>query len=350
TVTIIYFLFKSTFVYIYPFLFATIISFFINPFVQTLELKLKLPRPLATFIVICIIIILFTGATFLIITEVFQGLLYLADKIPDYFQTFISIVDTFIYTKIIPLYQKIVSLFYSLTPTHQETIIEHIQQLNNYIGTKGASLIQNFFIQIPALLAFLPNSITVVIFTILATFFITNDWEFLKEKAYHSIPGFHTFIKDFVEQVKRTVLGFVKAQLILIFITGCVIYSGLLILKIEHALTISLLIALVDFMPVIGTGLVFIPWIFYLFITGYYLLTIGLIILYMFIIIIRQILEPKILTASVGMNPLIGLMILFISLQALGVAGLIVTPFLLIFFAVLQKSEVFHKVIHFIKA
>src|SRR5699024_366836 len=93
TVTIIYFSFKSTFVYIYPFLFATIISFFINPFVQTLELKLKLPRPLATFIVICIIIILFTGATFLIITEVFQGLLYLADKIPDYFQTFISIVD-----------------------------------------------------------------------------------------------------------------------------------------------------------------------------------------------------------------------------------------------------------------
>jgi len=347
---VIYILFKSFFIYIYPFLFATIISFFINPFVQTLELKLKLPRPIATFIVICIIIMLFTGASFLIITEVFQGLLYLSDKIPAYFQSFISIVDTFIYTKIVPLYQKIVSLFYSLTPSHQETIIEHIQQLNNYIATKGASLIQNFFIQIPALLAFLPNSFTVVIFTILATFFITNDWVFLKDKVYHLIPGYQAFIKEFVEQVKSTVVGFFKAQLILIFITGCIIYSGLLILKIEHALTISLLIALIDFMPVIGTGLVFIPWIFYLFITGNYSMTVSLIILYMFIIIIRQILEPKILTASVGMNPLIGLIILFISLQTLGVVGLIVTPFLLIFFAVLQKSGVFHKIIHFIIA
>src|SRR5699024_10060975 len=110
-------------------------------------------------------------------------LLYLADKIPDYFQTFISIVDTFIYTKIIPLYQKIVSLFYLLTPTHQETIIDHIQPLNNYIGTTRASLIQNYFIQIPVLMFFLPYAVSVVTLYNLATLSTPKEREIIRDKT-----------------------------------------------------------------------------------------------------------------------------------------------------------------------
>ena len=348
-VTTCYFIFKFAFVYVYPFLFGAIISFFINPLVSTIEQKTKIPRPIVTIIVLCFLMSMIAGTIFLVITEIFQGTLFLADKIPYYFQSFISIVDDFINNQIIPLYQKIISLFYSLNITDQEMIIDYVQQLNSYIATKGASLIQNFFIQIPALLAVLPSSVTVVIFTVLATFFLTNDWEHLKTKIHQFMPALQETIGSILDQLKETVAGYIKGQLILMFITCCIIYSGLLILNIKHALTISLLTTLIDMMPVIGTGLVFIPWILYLFLTGNHSLTIGLIILYMIVIIIRQFLEPKVLTASVGVHPLVGLIILFVSLQSLGGAGLIATPLLLILFAVFQKSGLFHRLINYIK-
>lgn len=344
-----YFLFKSTFLYIYPFLIASMIAFFIQPMVSTIEKRLKLPRSLATLIVMFLSIALLMGSIFLIVTELFQGTLYLADKIPAYFKSFIAIIDTFMHTTIIPLYEKIISLFYSLTSSHQDTIIHYVDEFNQYIGTQGAALIQDFFIQMPAALALLPNSATVIIFTVLATYFITNDWPFLKEKAYQCIPGLQIVTRDMGRHVKKTIIDYVKAQLLLIFITGCLIYSGLLILQIRHALTISFFIALVDLMPVIGTGIIFIPWILYLFITGNYALTISIIVLYMIIIITRQVLEPKILTSGVGLNPLVGLIILFVSLQTLGIAGFVLTPVFLIAVAVLNKSGVIHQIIGFIK-
>lgn len=344
-----YFLFKSTFLYIYPFLIASLIAFFIHPMVSTIERRLKIPRSLATLIVMCLSVALLMGSAFLIVTELFQGTLYLADRIPTYFESFISIIDTFVHTTIIPFYEKIISLFYSLTSSHQDTIIHYVDELNQYVATKGAALIQDFFIQIPAALVLLPNSATVIIFTVLATYFITNDWHFLKEKAYQFIPGLQILTRDIVVHFKKTMIDYVKAQLLLIFITGCLIYSGLLIFQIRHALTISFFIALVDLMPVIGTGIIFIPWILYLFITGDYALTISLIVLYMIIIITRQVLEPKILTAGVGLNPLVGLIILFVSLQTLGIAGFVLTPVFLIAVAVLNKSGLIHKIIGFIK-
>src|SRR5690625_6811556 len=82
-------------------------------------------------------------------------------------------------------------------------------------------------------------------------------------------------------------------------ISSCIILLGLFILKIEHALTIALLIGFVDVLPLIGTGLVFIPWIGYLFITNDYFLTIGLSLIYMVVVISRQFIEPKILSAHI---------------------------------------------------
>lgn len=344
-----YFLFKFTFMYIYPFVIASLLAYMIIPVVNQLELTLKIPRTMATLMVMFFMILFITGSMTLITTEVFQGTLYLADKMPTYFQNFISIIDKFVNTKLIPIYQKIASLFYSLNPSHQATITDYIQDLNKYITAKGASLVQSLFIQIPVFLTLLPSSITVIFFVVLATFFITNDWQQIQKQVLKLFPSLHQASYHFLNHFKSVIINYVKAQLILIFITGCLIYSGLLILKIEHALTISLFIAIVDLLPLIGTGFVFIPWILYLFLTGNYPLTIGLIIIYMLVIIVRQLLEPKILTASIGINPLVGLIILFISIQVFGGMGFILTPFILILFAVLKKSRLLTKILFFIK-
>src|SRR5699024_6773123 len=113
----------------------------------------------------------------------------------------------------------------------------------------------------------------------------------------------------------KSLFGYIKAQCILIAISAFISLVGLLFLGMNHAFTITLIIAFVDLLPIIGTGIIFIPWIGYLFFSGDYSLTIGLTFIYMAIILIRQILEPKILSVNVGVSPLIALLTLFISVQ-----------------------------------
>src|SRR5699024_5390579 len=162
-------------------------------------------------------------------------------------------------------------------------------------------------------------------------------------------PYVHSYLLEIHFHFKKALTGFMKAQFILIFITMLIIFAGLSLLKVDHAVTIALLAALVDLFPYIGTGIIFIPWAVYLFITGNYSLTIGLTLLYMFIIIVRQFLEPKILSSNIGLHPLAVLIVLFISMQLWGVSGIIIAPILVVVGIVLFQTEIFHKVLMFIK-
>lgn len=68
--------------------------------------------------------------------------------------------------------------------------------------------------------------------------------------------------------LKKALFGFVRAQLTLISMTAVIVLIGLLILRVKYAITIALVTGLVDLMPYLGTGVVFVPWIIYEFISG----------------------------------------------------------------------------------
>ncbi|MFD2046301.1 sporulation integral membrane protein YtvI [Ornithinibacillus salinisoli] len=345
-----YFLFVYTFSYTYPFIIAIALSLLINPLVTALVEKAKFHRTIATIAVILFIFTVIIGVLLIIVSEIIQGTLYLAEITPTYFQTFITIVESFVYDKILPLYDQITSYFNSLHPTQQATITDKVQQFLEYITTTGTTLLQGFFLNFPTIILLVPNSFTIIIFILLATFFITKDWYDLKDNVKQFIPSrAYEFYKEFMDHLKRAFAGYIKAQALLIFISTCIIFIGLLILQVEHALTITFFAALFDILPFIGTGIIFIPWIIYSFVTTNYMMTISLCILFGVIIVARQILEPKILSSSIGVNPLFGLFILFITIQVWGVIGILIAPALMILFYVLFQSGTFTKVWQFIK-
>src|SRR5699024_8923778 len=209
-----------TFMYVYSFIIGSMFALMIIPLVNRLETIMRLPRTLATLAVIGGILILFISSLVLITTEIFNGTLYLADSIPRHFQSFVSMFDTFINTKLIPLYEKIASLFYSLSPTHRATLTEYIHELNNSIAIKGGAFVQDFFLKVPSFLTILPNSVTVIIFIILATFFITNDWHRIQKQAINIFPRLYYTVQELSFHLKTVILDYLKAQLVLIFITG----------------------------------------------------------------------------------------------------------------------------------
>ena len=149
--------------------------------------------------------------------------------------------------------------------------------------------------------------------------------------------------------LKRAFFGFIKAQLTLISITTIIILIGLLVLRVNYAITIALVTGLVDIIPYLGTGLIFVPWIIYEFITGDINLAIGLVVLYVIVLVQRQIMEPKVLSSNIGMDPLATLISLFVGFKLIGFLGLIVGPITLVILTTLQKANVFHDVWTFIK-
>src|SRR5699024_3667875 len=148
---------------------------------------------------------------------------------------------------------------------------------------------------------------------------------------------------------KQTMGNYLKGELKLVFFSALLVYTGLLVLRIDYALTITCFIAIIDLFPFIGTGILFIPWILYMFMTAEYAMVIGLSILYMSVIVQRQLLEPKIRSASVGLSPLAVLFILFFSLRFWGILGLFISPVLLILLGTLHTTGALKNVWRYLK-
>ncbi len=334
----------------YPIILAALFSLLLHPFVTFLEQKLRFPRPLATFTMMIVMFGIFIGGVFLIISELFQGTAYLAEQVPDHFQTLVHFGAELLNTKILPLYQKVISLFHTLNGSHQTMIHANIKQFTNHIASTGAGYLKRGILKVPILMSKLPSSITVVLFIVLATFFITNDFVRLKQIGGKLVPeSARRSVDNVIKHLNSAFIAFIKAQFILVLISACIIFFGLLLIRVEHVLTITLFAFIMDLLPYIGTGIIFIPWIIYLFITADFPMTIGITIIYMIVVISRQVLEPKILSSSMGINPLAALTSLFIGIQLWGVTGIIIAPISLIFINALYQAGVWKQIGQFIK-
>ncbi|MFC3040093.1 sporulation integral membrane protein YtvI [Virgibacillus xinjiangensis] len=347
---LIFFFIKYLFMPFLPMILAVAISYAINPVVTFLESRLKFPRPIAVFMILLFFFSLFSGMMFLIIAELVHGTAYLAERIPAAYQAVLNSLKEFLNTTILPLYNHLLSFIHTLDPAYQTAIHEKVEQYITQLTESGSSLLKDLFLGIPGVIGKLPNSITAFIFTVLGTFFLANDWPRISNFTSHLLPvRFQQSMAEVVWHLKKALTGYVRAQFIMVLITFLLLLTGLTVLEVKHSLTISLIVAALDLLPYIGTGIIFLPWIFYLFFTGQYPLTLGLCTLYMLILITRQLLEPKILSGSIGLNPLVTLIVLFVSIQLWGAAGIVIAPLALLAGAAIHQAGVTRKIWTFIK-
>ncbi|MCT8137399.1 sporulation integral membrane protein YtvI [Anaerobacillus sp. CMMVII] len=341
----IFFAFKIA----YPFIFGLILAFFLNPLVNFLQEKARITRWLSvTIVLVCLLATTIASITFLL-SEIIMGTNYLSQSVPFHFQTLIYSFQDMFTSRIIPIYEQISTLFYSLESDHQATILAYIETITVQITSTASLTIQSLLTGISDFLLGLPNLASVIIFSLLATFFISKDWYklvFIFRKWIPDVIVDRT--KDVMISLKKAFFGFLFAQLTLISITCCIVLIGLLVLKVEYPITIALIIAVVDLLPYLGTGLIFLPWIFYSFFSGQLPLTIGLSVLYGVVVIQRQIMEPKILSSSIGVDPLATLVSLFIGYKLFGFLGLIIGPVLLVFIQTLHNAHVFRDLRNYI--
>jgi sporulation integral membrane protein YtvI len=333
----------------YPFIIAFLIAFMINPLVNYLEQKAKMPRSLAVVIVLILLFAIVAGLLTLLIAEIVSGTQYLAHAVPDHFQKLIVYMEDYFASQIIPLYNQLAVIFKNLDASQQDTIMNNIQSVGTKVATTVGQFIQDLLQNIPNLLGWLPNAATVIVFSLLATFFISKDWYRLHELIKKILPSkARTSGRTVFIDLKKALLGFVKAQVTLISITTVIVLIGLLVLRVDYAITIALIIGIVDILPYLGTGAVFVPWIIYSAVSGDVPFAIGLGILYIIVLVQRQIMEPKVLSSTIGLDPLATLIALFVGFKLIGFLGLIVGPVLLVIIRALHSANVFRDIWNFI--
>lgn len=335
----VYFAFKTA----YPFVIGLALAFFMNPAVNFFQEWTRIPRWASVLFVLTICISITVALVTVLISEIIMGTNYLSQSVPIHFQTLAYDLKEVFTNKIMPIYDKLSALFYSLDSDHQATVLNNIEAITAQITSSVSITIQSVLNSISDFLLALPNLATVIIFSLLATFFISKDWYklvFIYRKWTPNTIALRT--KDVMISLKKAFNGFIMAQLTLISITCCIVLIALLILKVDYPVTIAFIIALVDLLPYLGTGLIFIPWIFYTFFSGQMPLTIGLSVLYGIVIIQRQLMEPKILSANIGIDPLATLLSLFVGYKLFGFLGLIIGPVSLVFLQTLHNTHVFN--------
>ncbi|AIQ73215.1 MULTISPECIES: AI-2E family transporter [Paenibacillus] len=167
---------------------------------------------------------------------------------------------------------------------------------------------------------------------IILAFFLSMEIKDWRKIAHDKMPKTFKNAFAFLQgNVFKAIGSYLKAQLILISITFAIVLVGLFILRTGNEITMALVCAVFDVLPLLGVTTILVPWIIYLFIVGNTSLAIGLIILLAIVLIVRQLLEPKITGNSIGVSSaFLMLSFVILSTSAFGMAGLILSPILLI--------------------
>jgi sporulation integral membrane protein YtvI len=172
-----------------------------------------------------------------------------------------------------------------------------------------------------------PRTLLFIVMTIMASFYFTSDMPRIQAFLKKSLPG------KLMEQgasIKHTVAGAlagqIRSQLFISFLVTLVMILGMLILRLPYALLLGLLIGIADALPILGAGLFLLPWSLFNFFAGNTPLGIGLLLLYVAVVITRQVVEPRIVGKRLGLYPLVSMFSMYMGFVSIGYLGLLAGP------------------------
>lgn len=173
----------------------------------------------------------------------------------------------------------------------------------------------------------LPTLLIKLIFTIVSSFFFTIDYYRITNFVVRQFSGAR---REMFLKLKDNGIGtlgkFIRAYATIISITFIELSLGLWIIGIPNPALYGALIAIIDVMPILGTGLILLPWSGIALILGNTKMGIGMLILYIVITAVRQTIEPKIVGQQIGLHPILTLLLMFVGAQLMGVLGLLILP------------------------
>ncbi|OON91174.1 MAG: hypothetical protein ATN34_02395 [Epulopiscium sp. Nele67-Bin002] len=323
---VIYLFITYIFGLIAPFVVAWLLASLLNPIVTILTRNIKLSRGIATLLSMITVLSALLSLITMLVKQLYGQVLSFAQDFPIYRQNIQLLINTIEeqllhISQVIPIPDAFTSI---------GGILEYILQSIEAILPMAYTVVSH-----------VPSSIFFVVITLIATFFMTKDYNWLKAfvKAQLS-PSSQRKVGTVKNRLKGALGGYVKTQLILMCCTFTICLIGLTMLQRDYVLLVSVGIAIFDAFPMLGSGAILITWAVYYLILGNVSLGVGLLCIYGIIVVMRQVLEPRVLSGQLGMYALVTIMALYIGLQVLGPIGIIVGPIIAVIIQTLQSIEI----------
>lgn len=325
-----------------PFVIGWLIALIANPLVRFLEKRLKIVRKHSSaVIVIGVLAGVILGCYFIITRLTMETVRFIKD-LPDlYYDLEVEI----------RLMMENLSRLFQFLPTQ---IQETLNNLGNNVSQFMGELIQS--IGMPTMEAAgnvaknIPNILIQIIVTVLSSYFFIADRDKLMERFHKFIPQSVSHGIDLISnQFKQVVGGYFKAQFRIMGVVAAILLIGFLILRVDYAVLLACLIAFLDFLPFFGTGTALIPWALVKLFAGEYEIAIGLAIIYLVSQLVRQVIQPKIVGDSMGLNPLLTLIFMYIGFKVQGVAGMILAVPIGLVVLKLFEAGAFNDIIYGVK-
>ncbi len=316
--------------YSLPIIFALLTAMLLDGVVGVFQHRFKFKRIYAVLTTFLLYIASLTLLGYFLIDTIFQQLLTLSKKVPNFAKELYA-------TVILPSINRWKDYSETLPGNVLSSIERNLENAVNSLDTYVRSLIEYTI----GLATTIPAFLLEFLIYLVALFLISLELPRLKAKMESYLTE-ATKEKMYLVagQLSRAGVGFIKAQIFLSLLTFVMAYIGLWLLGVPYTALLSLLIVVVDILPILGTGSVLVPWAVVAILQGNEHLGIGLIAMFVIITVVRRTIEPKVMSSNMGISPLAALVSLYIGFKLLGFIGLFLGPTLVILYDALKNAGI----------
>lgn len=326
-----------------PFIVAFIMAFALNPLVRYLHKKLHVPRRLLSFMIVVLVFFSLAGLAVWFIQSLVSEAVSLAKNIQvvwDYATSALNVLN-----------EKLKWLL-DLLPGDTETMLSDIlDRILLWLQDVSKELADYVLANAMPITTSVGRGVVVTVIFIMAAYFITADYPRLSALAGRFT---HNRIKNQLRIIKKAAKsalgGYLRAQLLLALFAFVVMFVALAVYGQQYALLIALILAIIDFLPFIGTAIVLVPWGISNLLSGDVGKGIFLLVLAASFFLARRFAEPKIVGQQTGLSPLLALVSIYLGMKLGGVLGMILGPIVMMVSISVIKSGLFDSTIRDLKA
>lgn len=235
------------------------------------------------------------------------------------------IIQIYNILEILPDYLQELYIMFS-----NNSYIIDISKYLDFIYSGSMSLIENvsgsFIHGLIMIIMKIPSIMFDLIFVIMTSLFMLLDYPRIDNLLIKRYP----VVSLVVDTTKEVFSNLFKAYFIIMIVTFFELWVVFLIIQLEHSMVLACIIAIFDFLPLLGIDMIMIPWIVICAFTNKISLALGLLVIYLVIVITKNILEPKLIAKGLGISPLVSLIGMYLGMKVLGFVGLIIVPIILV--------------------
>lgn len=318
-----------------PFVLALIMAWILNPVIRAVQRRLGVSRKLLSLLLIVLLFAVAGGALAALLYNIVAEVAALVSNYPviwkDTLQPAIYQTEQFFSE----LFAALPDQVGTVANRTLDQLVDWLNSALPVLASHVSSAAGSFAVSIPAF------AVSTIIF-IMASFLITSDYPRLRFLLLDKLSG---SIRGLLSDVKRAAVaafgGYVKAQLILSAGVFVILLLGFVIIGQSYAVLLAFLLAVLDFVPLIGSGTIMIPWAAIDLLTGEYRHAAELLVIWGIIALFRRMAEPKIVGDQTGLSPILSLVSIYVGMQVAGVGGMIFGPMLCLIFLNIYRLGIF---------